>query len=156
MRKLYKLSRRSIDSFNRGCQAITKNKTGMTLQEIMTVFSGRACQDDVPIILKLYCELGAANVINERFFIYFDKRSLLPQNRAWNGFEIGKNNWVCDMNEKSGIMFEKPIYLRASNYLDTTFDFEYDSETSLGKYIDKLKEKKGVVDEPEVKSRALF
>jgi len=60
------------------------------------------------------------------------------------------------MNEKSGIMFEKPIYLRASNYLDTTFDFEYDSETSIGKYIDKLKENKGVVDEPEVKSRALF
>lgn len=156
MRKVYKLSRRSIDSFNHAMIRYSKNSTGFTMKELLTMFNGKDFRKDIPMIVALYIQLKAARLTGDKIFIYWNKDSSHVRNRAWNGFVLKENTWVCELSDLSGVMFEKPIYLRAKNYLDTFVDFEYDSEASLGKYIDKLKEKKGIVDEPEVKSRALF
>lgn len=153
MTKTFKLLRRYVNDFNYSCCRISNSK-GHTLQELMERFSGQSFQRYIPIIITLYLRLNAATCNNKRLFIFWDKRSSFPQQRAWNGFQDG-DKWVADMNTKTGIMFEEPIYLRAKNYLDTYIDFTYEEDSAVGKYIKTLEEN-GTLRQDQPTAKTLF
>lgn len=137
MIKIYKLSRRDIHEFNYSCSHLSNPYIGYTIQEYVKMFSNSPFVKVIPVIISLYKELGALNNDGPKCFIYWDQRSADTKSRAWNKFDLAVNTWVCDNRSKSGIMFKQPIYYRSKNYLDTYVDYQYDTDSPIGQYIEK-------------------
>lgn len=163
--KTLKVKRRWFEDFNYGLRNTAINKSAMTLAEIWTAFSGKEVQYFAPVILKIYSDYGAAKEIDGKYFIYFDRRSLL--NMTWNKFNPSKDKWVSDNITKTGIIFDTDIFSSQPNYRETYYDFEYDENSNLGKFIDKhlqprveeeiaRKEAQSCLKQNTVTSNALF